>query len=140
MNDLTNFICFRIGALSRKIYRYYNNLYSEYGITVPQSFILFDVYLNDCSNVKDIAGRLQLDSPAVTGLIDRLEKEGLVTRTADPADRRSLRITLTERGRVLTEDLVPLALRFNERLKEGLSREDLGVLERSLVTLEKNLA
>jgi len=139
MTDLADFICFRIGALSRKIYRCYNNLYAEYGITVPQSFIIFDLYLNDRSNMKDIAGRLQLDSPAITGLIDRLEKEGLVERTADPSDRRSLQIVLTRRGRSLTEKIIPLALRFNERLKEAFNGEELQMLDRSLSKLEEKL-
>ena len=98
METYNNLLCFRLGVLTRRINRYYNNQYARYGITIGQSFILFDLLINECSCLKDIAARVQLDSPAVTGFIDRLVKEDLVERQEDPCDRRSLCISLTEKG------------------------------------------
>ena len=95
MEKFTEFWCFRLNVLSRKISRKYNSKCLEYGITAPQSFVLFDLLDHEGSNVKDIAARVQLDSSAVTGVIDRLYKEELVKREEDPNDRRSLNIYLT---------------------------------------------
>lgn len=139
MNDISHFLCFRLGALSRKIYRHYNTLFSDYGITVTQSFILFDLLLHESSNVKDIASRVQLDSPAITGLVDRLAKESLVERREDPSDRRSLLVGLTTKGRKLAEKLVPVAEEFNKNMKVALIQKDSGAFERSLARLEKFL-
>jgi DNA-binding MarR family transcriptional regulator len=139
MKDISSFLCFRLGALSRKIYRHYNTLFSKYGITVTQSFILFDLLFHESSNVKDIASRVQLDSPAITGLVDRLAKENLVERKEDPSDRRGLLIALTTKGRKLAEELEPIAKEFNKNMQGVLIPEDAGAFERSLDRLEKCL-
>ncbi len=116
MESFTRFLCFELGLAARKIYRYYNNRYAAYGITVPQSFILFALLEQDGQNVKDLAGRLSLDSPAITGLLDRLEKEDLVERRNDPGDRRALRVFLTTKGVSLAREAFKIASDFNEEL------------------------
>lgn len=139
MKTISRFLCFRLGALTRRIYRHYNTLFLEYGVTVTQSFILFDLLLHESSNVKDIAFRVQLDSPAITGLVDRLAKESLVERKEDPSDRRGLLISLTAKGKKLAEKLEPIAKEFNKKMKKVLIPEDIEVFERSLDRLEKCL-
>jgi DNA-binding MarR family transcriptional regulator len=139
METISHFLCFRLGALTRRIYRHYNTLFSKYGITVTQSFILFDLLSRQSSNVKDIASRVQLDSPAITGLVDRLAKENLVERKEDPSDRRGLLISLTAKGRKLAEKLEPIAKEFNKKIKKVLIPEDTKAFERSLDRLEKGL-
>ena len=128
-------LCFRLGVLTRRINRYYNNQYARYGITIGQSFILFDLLINECSCLKDIAARVQLDSPAVTGFIDRLVKENLVERREAPCDRRSLCISLTEKGRKLVEEILPSAKQFNQQIMDILIPSDLEAFERSLERL-----
>ena len=139
MKSISNILCFRLGALTRRIYRHYNTLFSEYGITVTQSFILFDLLFHEPSNVKDIAFRVQLDSSAITGLVDRLTKENFVERKADPSDRRGLLILLTATGRKLEEKLAPIAEEFNKNMHEILIPEDMEAFERSLDRLERGL-
>ena len=51
--------------------------------------------------------------------IDRLVRDGLVTRVADPADGRVSRIYLTDRGRSLRDELVPMAVAVNEASWRG---------------------
>ncbi len=139
MEKFTDFWCFRLGAITRKISREYNTRYQEYGITIGQSFVLFDLLDNDGDGVKDIAARIQLDSPAVTGLIDRLSREGLVQRIEDPSDRRSVKILLTPKGRDLTEQILPIAQEYNQHIKDTIESFDVPAFEKSLANLEKNL-
>lgn len=129
--------CFRLAALSRKISRKYNAQCAAYGITATQSFVILDLLEHDGSSVKDIANRIQLDSPAVTGVIDRLYKEELVQRTEDPTDRRSLQIFLTPRGRVLAETVIPMADEFNRSIKEGFSADEVKLFEKALKQIEQ---
>lgn len=136
MENFTKFWCFRLAALGRKISRQYSAAFAPYGITPTQSFVLFDLIRNDGSSVKDIAARIQLDSPAVTGVIDRLVKEGLVRRQEDPSDRRSLQIYLTSRGRELARQLLPLAQEFNRSLQTGLNPEERQLFDQVLTRLE----
>jgi DNA-binding MarR family transcriptional regulator len=92
---------------------YYNSQLSAYGITIVQSWVLFYLSANSGSSLKDIAAALQLDSPVVTGLIDRLVKEDLVSREEDPEDRRSLRICLTSRGLEVVQEITPIIIEYN---------------------------
>lgn len=135
----TDFLCFRLGAITRKINRYYNSRYAEYGITVGQSFVLFHLLDNEGSSVKDIASRIQLDSPAITGFIDRLVEQGLVERREDPQDRRSLQIYLTPKGRELAQKLLFIAQEYNRLIKASIPPDDLQAFTRSITTLERAL-
>ena len=67
--------------------------------------------LNDDSAGRDAAdaGFIDIDPGAVTRLVDRLVAKGLVERVADPADRRSVRLKLTEAGRRITPELAAIA-------------------------------
>jgi len=135
--NFTEAWCFRLAALSRKISRNYNAECADYGITATQSFVILDLLDHDGSSVKDIAYRIQLDSPAVTGVIDRLFKEQLVQRIEDPSDRRSLQIFLTPKGRNLAEKLIPMADRFNRNIQEGFKPDEIDLFQKYLYRLEK---
>jgi DNA-binding MarR family transcriptional regulator len=123
-----DFLCFKIGLAARKIQKYNNNKFAEYGITVAQSFILFSLLESDGLNVKNLAEWLCIDSSAITALVDRLEKEHLIERRVDPEDRRALRIFLTDRGREIANAVYPIAIDFNEKLKENLAQEEKDII------------
>ncbi len=139
MENFTEFWCFRLNVISRKISRKYNSKCLEYGITATQSFVLYDLLDHEGSNVKDIAARVQLDSSAVTGVIDRLYKEVLVTREEDPTDRRSLNIYLTSKGRKLAEDLLPTGRAFNLYLRSMLAEDKAEEFEQLLKTIDEQV-
>ena len=139
MQRLDDLYCFRLGALIRRISRYYNNRFSKLGITLGQSFVLFYLLEEEGSSVKDIAAAVQLDSPAVTGLIDRLIKQELVLRQEDPRDRRSIQIFLTPEGRRIAEEATTISLEFNPYLKRHLAEGTMVGLEQTMTDLEKEL-
>ncbi|GBF34023.1 transcriptional regulator [Desulfocucumis palustris] len=139
MEDFTGYLCFEMGVAARKLHKYYNNRFSEYGITLTQSFILFALLLQDGQNVKNLAERLSLESPAVTGLVDRLEKENMVQRRSDPGDRRALKVFLTEKGRLLADKLIPVANEFNKKLKSQFSPEQVNSLKKLLMVINEEM-
>ncbi len=139
MDKFTDFWCFRINVLSRKVSRKYNNKCLEHGVTAPQSFVLFDLLDNEGTSIKDIAARVQLDSSAVTGVVDRLFKEGLVIRQEDPTDRRSLNVSLTPRGQVLAEELLPVAREFNLSIRSLLDADKARSFEDCLQNMEEGI-
>lgn len=137
--DFNNYFCFRLGAISRKMMRYYNNQLAPYGITIVQSWVLFYLSTQKSSSLKEIAAAVQLDSPVVTGLIDRLVKEDLVVREEDPEDRRSVKISLTPRGREVVAEIVPTVDEYNQRIKTIITENDAHVFEKALEALEREL-
>ena len=137
MESFRDLICFKLGSATRRIQKYYNNRYGEYGITIAQSFILFSLLESDGLNIKNLAERLNIDSSAITGLVDRLEKESLVERRVDAKDRRSFSIFLTNKGGNLAETVLPIAVEFNEKLKINLGEEQEEFLKTFLCEIEK---
>lgn len=58
--------------------------------------------------VQEIADRVHLSQSALSRLIGRLEKDGLVERCMCPQDRRGVRVSLTPKGHVLHGDVLPV--------------------------------
>jgi DNA-binding MarR family transcriptional regulator len=86
------------------------------------------ILMSGPSTAGEIARHTGLTSGAVTGLIDRLERLGLVERTADPADRRKVLV------RVREDRIGPIAALYTplekamQALLAGYSREELKIL------------
>jgi len=139
MNSFADFLCFRLGALTRRIQRYYNNRFTELNITLGQSFVLFHLLEADGNSVKNIAAAVQLDPPAITGLVDRLAKEGFVERQADRDDRRTTKIYLTDRGREVAAQAGLIATEFNEAMQKIVATGDSAAFERALSALEEEV-
>jgi len=137
MDILDGFYCFRIGAVTRRLWRYVNSEYAKYGITIGQTFILFDLLNHDGSPVKDVAERVQVDSPAVTGFVDRLVREGLVERVMDQDDRRVMKLHLTPKGRDLAITLLPVAQTLNKKIEELVGKKEITKLLEILDIIEE---
>jgi DNA-binding MarR family transcriptional regulator len=75
---------------------------------------------------------LMRTSGGMTHLVDRLEREGLVERVADPDDRRGLLVGLTRRGRTLVGRVGPSHLETERRLLAALSEQEQAELARLL--------
>jgi DNA-binding MarR family transcriptional regulator len=86
-----------------------------------------------------IAALLKIGRTTVTGIVDRLEAEALITRSIDPQDKRSFILQLTEKGRELIRQIEEVRL---EQLSGALclmDTADLDALYRGLVALSKAL-
>lgn len=72
--------------------------------------------------ISEVGKCLSVSRPYMTGLIDRLEREGCVRRQPDPADRRVIQVVLTDEGK----EYLALAARH---FREEISRRLLGLSE-----------
>jgi DNA-binding MarR family transcriptional regulator len=84
----------------------------------------------------ELAARERVQRPTITRVVCRLEEAGLVTRAADPADRRSALITVTPAGRALLEAARTRKDAFLSERLEALSPADRATLERAAAVLE----
>jgi len=102
---LDNQLCFRLYTASRLLTQAYHPLLSAYGLTYPQYLVLLVLWEKDAQPVNDIAKRLFLETNTVTPLLQRMEKEGILTRKKGKQDARQMIIHLTPRGKRLQESL-----------------------------------
>ena len=96
---LDNQLCFRLYTASRLMTQAYYPLFKALGISYPQYLVLMILWEKDRQPVNDIAKRLLLETNTVTPLLQRMEKEGLVSRQKDPVDSRKVIVSLTDKGR-----------------------------------------
>ncbi|MET8778063.1 MarR family transcriptional regulator [Nocardia sp. NPDC004654] len=92
-------------------------------------------------NPSVLADTLMLSRAGMTGRLDRLESAGLVRRIADAADRRAVRVALTDAGRELVDTAVTAHTRNETRILSVLSaqdRKDLDRIARSLLASLEN--
>ncbi|WP_067480022.1 MarR family winged helix-turn-helix transcriptional regulator [Actinomadura hibisca] len=82
-----------------------------------------------------LSASAMVTSGAITNRIDRLVAKGLVTRETDPANRRSVAITLTESGWQVIEDVLAHHVAEEERLLAALSADERRQLAALLRTL-----
>ena len=129
-------LCFALYAATNAITRSYRPLLGEIGLTYPQYLVMLALWQDGAAPVGQIARRLELDSHAVSPLVDRLEASGLVVRRPG-TDRRQVVVEATGPGR----DLEAAAMRVQARVAcdTGLAPLDLADLRRRLRELAAQL-
>lgn len=100
--------------------------------------VLMSLWQEDGLRGVELCRRAGLEPSSMTGLLDRMERDGLVARTADPADRRAHRISLTVEGRRLQKRVDRVVERTLEAVLSGVREPDLGRLKKSLKQILAN--
>jgi len=86
---------------------YSKELNKKYNVSAPQLATLRVLLHDGAMPPSQIAKQIMVNSSTLTGVIDRLEKKGLVSRLRNDPDRRIIRVELTEAGRTLAENAPP---------------------------------
>jgi len=86
---------------------------------------LLALWKEDGLKVVDLGRRSGLETSTMTGLIDRMERDGLVERRDDANDRRVQRINLTGKGRQAMSPVLAVVESVLVTVFEGISAEDL---------------
>jgi DNA-binding MarR family transcriptional regulator len=117
-------ICFQLGAVGRKITRYYKDSIASLGLTHGQFFMLVALFDEDRLLPSQLADKTALDRPTTTGLLDRLERDGWIERRLDPSDRRVLRIHLTPKALQARETVLSIFAETNGQFLQRFSPEE----------------
>jgi len=110
-------------------------LAGEAGVSASQAAVLFLLLRRGERRMGAIGETLALGAPAVTGLVRRMERAGLVTRRTDSEDRRGALVDLTEAGRQTAERADTVLRTINAELAERLGEEDADIVYEALTRL-----
>lgn len=137
----TTEILIKIRKIVRSVDIESKKIQKEYGVSIPQVLCLN--FLQDTTNYQATQGEirefLNLNSSTVSGIINRLEKKGLVARLPKSGDKRVVNIALTSAGDKLLATIPSL---LHEQLSEKLQKleqSELDKVEESLETLVRLL-
>lgn len=126
-------LCFPIYVASREIIQGYNQYFGELDITYPQYLVLMVLWEDDEMTVNNIGKRLHLDSGTLTPLLKRMETKGVITRNRCKQDERTVKISLTDKGKKLREKAVKIPPQLAKDVT--LTLEEIEVLKRLIYKL-----
>ncbi|MFE1441544.1 MarR family winged helix-turn-helix transcriptional regulator [Streptomyces sp. NPDC058739] len=133
-DELTLEVVDLIASVVARYHEEYEEAAAEHALTGAQAKLLGLLTLEPLP-MRKLAQRLKCEPSNVTGIVDRLEARGLVSRQPDPADRRVKVAVVTEEGRGVARSLRE-SLRFAREPLAGLSAEERvslrGLLQRML--------
>ena len=116
-----------------------NSHNSGLDISMDQWIVLGPIWENDGLSHKEISEYCLKDKTSVTKIIDTLEKKNLVVRVADQLDHRVKRVVLSNKGKELFLQAIPIMELTREQLREGITEQDIESLRSVLTKIYNNL-
>jgi DNA-binding MarR family transcriptional regulator len=108
-----------IRKLVRAVYLDTQKMSRQFGLTGPQSLVVRLLLNNGSMSSADLSRLMYVTPSNLTGIIDRLEKKGLVKREGKEGDRRVALIVLTDTGKELSKRLPdPIEKKFIKQLAD----------------------
>jgi DNA-binding MarR family transcriptional regulator len=114
---------------------------TRWNLTLPQFEVLAELARADAGGFTfvELSRLLLVTSGNLTGIVDRLEEQRLVQRVPDGKDRRVIRVALTERGRRVTDQMLPAHAADIEEILSFMPRTALTELSELLGRLRDGL-
>jgi MarR family transcriptional regulator for hemolysin len=117
-----------------------NDELAPHGITFRQSQVLGWLALKGDLSQVDLATRMMIEPPTLVGILDRMERDGLITRVASPTDRRCKMVHVNHNASAMWEKVVSCARKVRARAVDGLSPRQVNTLRKTLKTVLGNLS
>ena len=92
-----------VKKVRKRVSDLHRSLIQKYGLSLSQYCILKQLWDVDEKAFKDLAEGCHISRSTATGVVDTLEEKGFVARKTNPEDRRSIFVTLTEKGKFIRQ-------------------------------------
>ncbi|MGO1945024.1 MAG: MarR family winged helix-turn-helix transcriptional regulator [Ancrocorticia sp.] len=102
---LEHAVCFALYSATQAVVGYYRDVLSPFGVTYQQLLVLSQLTEEKSASPRELGDKLHMGSNAVTGLLNRMEKEGLIVRSRVSSDRRVVHVAATARARGVLDQL-----------------------------------
>jgi DNA-binding MarR family transcriptional regulator len=109
-------------------------------LSIPQYTLLGFLSVHESLNMGKLASLMGHTTPATTGLVDRLSEAELVERFATPSDRRQVLVRITEKGRILVEEMKTELIHHLHHIALKLEPEDRRAWPRIYKTMKESCA
>lgn len=102
------------------------------GLTGPQFDIIATLGNTDGMTCREVGERTLITKGTLTGVLDRLEAKGLLTRRSSNEDRRSIRLKLTRKGQECFEHVFPAQLAYMDTYLSQLGEDERAAIEQGM--------
>jgi MarR family transcriptional regulator, transcriptional regulator for hemolysin len=129
-----------LARTARSVSRAFDDALAQAGGSVPVWLVLISLKSQQVRNQRELAEAVGIREATLTHHLNSMDEQGLITRRRDPANRRVHLVELTEAGEATFQRLRGAATAFDQRLRAGLSGDEVSQLEALLGRLAANVA
>lgn len=129
LNECINFL---LSVSQHKVYKYFKHSLEEYEITPAQYGVLNCLWSEGKISPKRIGELLYLEAPTVSGILDKMQKMDLINREIDPANRRNVLVTSTDKANQLRDDIQIASMEMNKNVLQELTDQEIEALKKGL--------
>lgn len=108
-------------------------------MTLPRARVFFTLNKKDGINQRELAERLELETPTLVRILDAMEAQGFLERRVAGSDRRAKEIYMTDAGRAVAGEVEDLAADVRARVVAGISESDLRTTLSVIRAMQANL-
>jgi DNA-binding MarR family transcriptional regulator len=125
--------------VARLLKRRFEDEARTYGLTLPQYRVLGQIARGDEVSQTSLAAAVDTDPMTLSGILDRLEKRGLIGRMPDPSDSRAKLVSVTPEGAELVNKARNVGRSLLTEALAGVPAQDQDALVRALGCIRDNL-
>jgi DNA-binding MarR family transcriptional regulator len=138
--ELGKYLPFRLTVLSNRLTRRVARFYGErFKLSAPEWRTMAVLGQQGAMSANAVIAQTTMDKVRVSRAVAKLLKTGLITREADPQDRRRAILDLTPAGRDIYRQIVPLVQEVEAEIVAALSGPERAVLDHALAKIEAYL-
>ncbi len=141
--EINNRLFFRFFQAANTLHTKGTNALVDFGVTTQQWSVLGALsrpQVKAGMSISELSQYLLVTRQNLTGLLSRLEREGVVQRVSDTEDRRSVRVQLTPKGKKLWRSLAKPIHGFYDQALQGFSMDERVAFIDCVSRLQKNMA
>ncbi len=137
--DFEASIAYWVGMTARLFEQALNEELTPHGITYRQWQALGWLALEGELSQTQLAERMQVEAPTLVGILDRMERDGWITRHPDATDRRKKLVRPTPRVQPVWAKIVRVARKLRAEATQGIAPEELELVKKVLGKIQDNL-
>jgi DNA-binding MarR family transcriptional regulator len=131
-------LCLHVQRAARALARRFDDALRPVGLTSGQFSLLNALNRPEPPAIGPVAELLAMDRTTLTAALKPLERDGLVTISADPSDRRNRLLRLTEKGQSILASAVPVWRETHAAIEAGLPETETDELRGGLKALAQS--
>jgi MarR family transcriptional regulator, transcriptional regulator for hemolysin len=128
-----------LARTAKAVSRDFDEALARAGGSLPVWLVLVSLKARRHRAQRDLAEAVGVEGPTLTHHLNRMERDGLVTRTRDPQNRRVHQVELTPAGEAMFQRLLGRVAAFDRQLRDGFTEEELAHLRSQLARLYANV-
>lgn len=128
----------QIHQISQRVWNSILKNYNLQDLSGARGRIIFALWNTDNIPIKELVKKTSLDKATLTGIIDRLERDGFIIRSHNPQDKREIIISRTGKDEIFKTKIPAASDEQNALFYKDFSQEEIFTFEKMLKKILKN--